>query len=329
MTDLPVAGHRRLLESVLEFSDACVTAARLHDPATVCTVLDELERGGGQRRDLVLRHWACLLVDFCCDQMPGAALTSQCHRAAPRDGTPDDDTGLWERFRRGEGEHAKAQALHFLLYAGLTGDEDLMRAALITISTWSCPDRTGFTAILLGLVAGNLPRHSLPSEFVYLSAALFDAAEPDEADELVVPLARLVTLHWAEYRLGTEALAIESIRLIGLDYPTPARRVAAIRLLYRVLAQGYAPGQAVTSSRRGRAISDASPLPAATAADTVDIIACRAIARAVAGRADDISAMLARLTGVNDAQALHVLLLLARRLAHHDGKRTDQWGCRP
>lgn len=327
MTEVPLTGQRRLLQSALEFSDACVAATRAHDAARVRTLLDELEHRGGHRRDLVLSHWAYLLVDFCRDQVPGPALASQRRDGARRDSTPEEDARSMERFWRGEGEQAKAQALNLVLYAGTTGDHDLTQAALTTISTWPYDDRTEFAAILLNLVAANLPRHSLPSEFVYLSAVLFEAAEPDGAAELVVPLARLVSLHWTRYRLDTKALVIESIRLIGLDYPTPDRRAAAIRLLCRALARGRTPGRPVTSFRRGRALSDASPLPAGNAVDAVDIIACRVIGCAAAGRAEDIPAVLVGLTGANDAQALHVLLLLARRLAHDVRKGADRWGC--
>jgi hypothetical protein len=324
--------RRRLLVSVLEFSDTCVTAVRAEHPDAVHTLLDELVRGGGERLGLVLRHWAYLLVDFCSDQMPDAALAAESEPAfarpsrgrydETRNGAPDDG-GLVEQFRCGEGEAAKAWALDFVLQAGVDRDEDLMWAAVTTISTWSPPDQTEFAAILLSLVAANLPRHCRPSAFVYLAGRLFDAAEPGGLEDLVLPLARLVTLHWAEYLLGTETLAVESIRLIGLDYPTPARRAAAIGLLCRVLARGYAPGEPVTSTRPGCTLSDASSLPPANEVDTVDIIACRMIARAAAGRAGEIPGELTRLTDANNAQALLVLLGLARKLAHHEGERSS------
>lgn len=318
------------LVAVLELSDVCVTAARDQDDETVWGLLAEAVSGDGDRFALLLRHWAYLLVDYCGDQMPGWAITcasaSPWERATaserdvrlPAPGSHDEisGTGLVDTFLRGEGDAAKAHALNYLLRAGVDRNDDLMRAAVTAIGSWLTPDQSEIAELLLVLVAESLPRRSLPSHFTYVETVLFTAAEPDRREDMVLPLTRFVALQWAEQELGTAQLAVETVGLFGLDYPTSARRAAAVTVLSRALARDYAPGQPIVSTRAdGRTVSDSSPLDSASPL-AVDVIGCRMIALAAAGRAGDIPAELTRQTNGNDAQVFGVLLLLARRLTH-------------
>lgn len=325
---------RRELGAVRELSDACVIAVRDENTDLVTALLDEVVNSSGVRFLLLLEHWAFLLVNFCGDQMPGWALTRA--GGAPFEPTTDDarheflvpspggldeahaagpGDGVVDKFMCGESEESKAYALLYLLQAGVDRNDDLMHAALTAISTWLSPDQSEIAELLLTLVTEGLPQRSLPSSFVRVAAMLFTVAEPAGREDMVLPLTRLVALQWAERELGGELLAAESVAQIRIDYPTSARRSAAIALLSRALARDYAPGEPVVSSRAEHT-SDSSPLDAASAVDTVDIISCRMIALAAAGRTEEIPAEMKRLTNANDTHVLHVLLLLAHRLAH-------------
>lgn len=244
------------------------------------------------------------------DRHPSTVPSRTSERTEPANRSVSEE---WDTLLRGTGEVPKVIAVHNLLVAGVTHDQDLRGTILVAVDSWSLHDQIELALHLLDALTLNLPRAALPSHYAIVQGWLSAVTDRlDASPRLVVTLARIVATQWYRH-LPPERLVTCAIDQVNSELPSAAQRRQAASIFAFACAEIWRAGDDLSGPGRadGCAHSDPNSLP--SDADRLRVIGLRAIELAIAGREDELTTEIDM--GAPDSTSMLLLLLfLARRL---------------